>query len=299
MSPSTSDASTPTFDKPLKLPLSQEELDRINAYLRDLTPEQILTWAVEHIPGLYQTTAFGLTGLVAIDMLSKITENPPPLIFIDTLYHFPETYELVEEVKKRYNRDVHVYKPEGCETVEDFEKKFGQKFWEADETTYDYVVKVEPARRAYEELGVKAVITGRRASQGADRANLQPLEVDSTGLLKLNPLFSWTFPFVQWYVDTNKVPRNKLLDQGYRSVGDWHSTAKSADGDQGERAGRWAGKAEKTECGLHVDYFKMKAAAEAKVRSASDSRLPRKTLGEQAKESAPAASTAPAVQTSA
>ena len=101
------------------------------------------------------------------------------------------------------------------------------------------------------------------------------MEVDSTGLLKLNPLFSWTFPFVQWYVDTNKVPRNKLLDQGYRSVGDWHSTAKSADGDQGERAGRWAGKAEKTECGLHVDYFKMKAAAEAKVRSASDSRLPR------------------------
>ncbi len=112
---------------------------------------------------------------------------------------------------------------------------------------------------------MKAVITGRRASQGADRANLQPIEVDSTGLVKLNPLFAWTFPFVQWYVDENKVPRNKLLDQGYRSIGDWHSTAKSADGDQGERAGRWAGKADKTECGLHVDYFKMKAAAEQKV----------------------------------
>ena len=63
MAPSA-ESSKPTFDKPLKLPLSQEEIDRINAYLRDLTPDQILEWAVEHIPGLYQTTAFGLTGLV-------------------------------------------------------------------------------------------------------------------------------------------------------------------------------------------------------------------------------------------
>ena len=135
-------SSAPTFDKPLKLPLSQEDIDRINAYLSNETPEKILEWAVEHIPGLYQTTAFGLTGLVAIDMLSKITENPPPLIFVDTLYHFPETYELVEDVKKKYNRDVHVYKPKDCSTAEEFEKKYGEKLWETDEVMYDYLVKV-------------------------------------------------------------------------------------------------------------------------------------------------------------
>ncbi|PIL37386.1 hypothetical protein GSI_01080 [Ganoderma sinense ZZ0214-1] len=281
------ESAPPVFDKPLNLPLSPEVVDRINAYLRDQTPEQILEWAVEHVPGLFQTTAFGLTGLVAVDMLSKITPNSPPLIFVDTLYHFPETYELVEEVKKRYSRDVHVYKPEGCETVEAFEKKYGQKFWETDEVTYDYLVKVEPARRAYEELGVKAVITGRRASQGADRANLQPLEVDNTGLVKLNPLCAWTFPFVEYYVDSNKVPRNKLLDQGYRSVGDWHSTVKSSAGDTGERAGRWVGKQEKTECGLHVDYFRLKAEAEKKLKEKA------------AAEQQPVAAPAPAVEATA
>ena len=109
------------------------------------------------------------------------------------------------------------------------------------------------------------MITGRRASQGADRASLQPLEIDSTGLFKLNPLCTWNFAAVQSYVTEHKVPRNKLLDQGYRSVGDWHSTVKSGEGDAGERAGRWAGKTEKTECGLHVDYFNMKAAVKAKV----------------------------------
>ena len=106
---------------------------------------------------------------------------------------------------------------------------------------------------------MKAVITGRRASQGGARDSLQPLEVDETGLLKLNPLFAWNFGFVDWYIKDNNVPHNKLLEQGYRSVGDWHSTAKSEEGDAGERAGRWAGRDDKTECGLHEDYFKTKA----------------------------------------
>ncbi|KAF7969940.1 hypothetical protein HWV62_25559 [Athelia sp. TMB] len=247
------------FSEPLDLPVSQETLALVNAHLSPLTPQQILEWAATHLPGLYQTTAFGLTGLVAIDMLSKLSSSssPPPLIFLDTLYHFTETYELVEEVKKRYGRDVHVYKPNGCDDVKAFEAQHGEKLWENNESVYDWAVKVEPAERAYKDLSVRSVITGRRASQGADRANLQPLEVDTTGLLKLNPLFAWSFNDVDAYIKENNVPHNALLDQGYKSVGDWHSTEKSKAGDIGERAGRWAGK-EKTECGLHEDYFKMK-----------------------------------------
>jgi len=249
----------PTLSEPFKLPVSGEDLDAINAHLKLLTPEEILGWAIKHIPDLYQTTAFGLTGVVAIDMLSKMTTPPPPLIFLDTLYHFPETYELVDIIKAHYGRTIAVYKPEGCATRDEFERQHGKRFWERDEGAYDYAVKVEPARRAYSELGVKAVVTGRRASQGGARASLQPLEVDETGLLKVNPLFAWTFEFVDWYVKTNTVPHNRLLEQGYRSVGDWHSTTKSGHGDAGERAGRWAGREDKTECGLHEDYFKAKA----------------------------------------
>lgn len=132
----------------------------------------------------------------------------------------------------------------------------GQLFWIIKST----LCQVEPAQRAYRELAVKSIITGRRASQGGARTHLLPLEVDSTGLLKLNPFFSWTFGQVQNYLDENEVPRNALLSQGYKSVGDWHSTVKSGEGDAGERAGRWAGK-EKTECGLHQDYFKLKRLA--------------------------------------
>ena len=133
---------SPGFQKPITLPIPPEELEKINEYLSGLAPEDILRWAVDHLPGLFQTTAFGLTGLVAIDMLSKITREPPPLIFIDTLYHFPETYELVEEVKKKYGVPVHVYGPEGCVDVHQFEEKYGKELWKTDEAGYDYRVKV-------------------------------------------------------------------------------------------------------------------------------------------------------------
>lgn len=133
---------SPEFDTPLELPLSPEILAAINDHLRPLDPPEILRWAVAHLPHLYQTTAFGLTGLVAIDMLSKIGPDQPPLIFIDTLYHFPETYALVAEVEKRYGIKVNVFKPEGCATVADFESRWGERLWERDEDAYDFAVKV-------------------------------------------------------------------------------------------------------------------------------------------------------------
>jgi phosphoadenosine phosphosulfate reductase len=126
----------------LELPLSEETISSINNHLTTLSPEEILTWALTHLPGLHQTTAFGLTGLVAIDMLSTLTKSPPPLIFLDTLYHFRETYALVEQVKEKYEVNIHVYKPEGCADVEAFEAKFGERLWESDESTYDFAVKV-------------------------------------------------------------------------------------------------------------------------------------------------------------
>lgn len=225
----------------------------LNTRLQSLSPQEILQWCVLTIPRLHQTTAFGLSGLVTIDMLSKLEiakDTPVPLIFLDTLHHFPETLELVERIRQRYpGVPLHVYKPNKTDTAEAFAETHGQNLWESNETLYDYLVKVEPAQRAYDELQVKAVLTGRRKSQGGKRGSLQILEMEDTGVLKINPLANWSFAQVKAYIDENNVPYNKLLDRGYRSVGDWHSTAPVKEGED-ERAGRWKGR-EKTECGLH------------------------------------------------
>lgn len=254
-------------------PFDPATLAEVNASLASATPQEILLWAVDHLPCLYQTTAFGLTGLAAVDMISRISKKKGasthlvPLIFIDTLYHFEQTLKLAAKVEKRYKVELSIYKPPGVETVAEFEARYGAELWTTDEDTYDYLVKVEPARRAYADHNVLAIITGRRQSQGSDRAALQPIEVDSTGLVKVNPLCRWGFAEVKEYVDLFAVPYNELLDEGYKSVGDWHSTKVPVEGES-ERAGRWSGNKEKTECGLHKDYFKMKKAFEKKRREA-------------------------------
>jgi hypothetical protein len=37
-----------------------KELEKINQDLQEKTPQEILTWAIDNVKGLYQTTAFGL-----------------------------------------------------------------------------------------------------------------------------------------------------------------------------------------------------------------------------------------------
>ncbi|KAL2353717.1 phosphoadenosine phosphosulfate reductase [Cryomyces antarcticus] len=232
---------------------SKPHLKFINQQLQKLEPEEILKWCLISLPSLYQTTAFGLTGLVTVDMLSKISgpvQSQVDLIFLDTLYHFSETLSLVDRVRRRYpHLNLHVYKPQGIETTEQFEAKYGPKLWETNDELYDWVAKVEPAQRAYAELQVKAVLTGRRRSQGGKRGDLDIIEVDEAGLIKVNPLANWSFKDVQKYIQDNDVPYNELLDRGYKSVGDWHSTQPIKEGED-ERAGRWKGQA-KTECGIH------------------------------------------------
>ncbi|CAR27560.1 hypothetical protein ZYGR_0N00410 [Zygosaccharomyces rouxii] len=236
--------------------VTQEQLDHWNQGLSSLqSPQQVLQWALLTFPHLCQTTAFGLTGLATVDMLDKLTDSKMvPLIFIDTLHQFPQTLDLLKKVEDRYyapsGQKVHIFKPQGCNTEVEFAQMHGDFLWDLDEEKYDFLVKVEPAHRAYKELKCAAVLTGRRKTQGTSRSQLQFIELDAlNGIVKINPLALWDFNQVNNYIRENNVPYNELLDLGYKSIGDYHSTQPVKEGED-ERAGRWKGKT-KTECGLH------------------------------------------------
>ncbi|KAJ3386674.1 hypothetical protein HDU84_001364 [Entophlyctis sp. JEL0112] len=249
-----------------QFPVSKEYIAFLNASLASRSPQEILEWALVSLPGLVQTTAFGLTGLAILHMISNIRKarnlsaHPVPLIFIDTLYHFQETLDLARTASSRYNAPLQVYTPQAHMTAASFEAQHGKELWKTDPDVYDYLVKVEPGRRAALENHAQATITGRRRSQGAARAAIPIVELDesvSPPMIKLNVLADWDYARVWAYIQENNVPYNALHDRGYKSIGDWHSTAPTAAG-EGERDGRWKGQ-EKTECGLHKDYFKMRS----------------------------------------
>ncbi|KAL9111896.1 MAG: hypothetical protein Q9227_003746 [Pyrenula ochraceoflavens] len=270
---STDDNGTP------EIFFTKAHLQFLNRQLQLLEPQDILRWSITTLPNLYQTTAFGQTGLVTLDMLSKLNIPRPQMvdvIFLDTLHHFNETHALIKRIRQKYPLiNVHTYKPDGVENAQQFNDKYGEKLWEKDEQHYDWVAKVEPAERAYKEMHVSAVLTGRRRSQKGKRGTIDIVEIDDRGLIKVNPLANWTFEQVQHYLKANDVPYNELIDRGYKSIGDWHSTQPVKE-DEDERAGRWKGQ-EKTECGIHNPRSKfaqfLKAQEEAKQRAALEKAL--------------------------
>ncbi len=269
-----------------KLPqvvLTKPHIRHLNKQLERMDALDRLRFVKLLFPNLYQSTAFGLTGLVTIDMLSRIQREeeekadgeatPVDIIFLDTLHHFRETLALVDRVRARYpGARVHTYRPAGAATAAEFEERYGGRLYETAPELYDWVAKVEPQQRAYGELGVAAVLTGRRRSQGGERDQIGFVEVDEErGVIKVNPLVDWTFAQVRAYVRERDVPYNALLDRGYKSVGDWHSTSPVAAAED-ERAGRWRGQA-KTECGIHNKSSRYAQFLQAQQRKQEEEEL--------------------------
>jgi phosphoadenosine phosphosulfate reductase len=119
---------------------------------------------------------------------------------------------------------------------------------------------VQPLQKALKNM--LAWISGIRRYQTAVRASAKIMELQSDGLVKINPLLNWTKADVNLYMEEKNLPSHPLLEKGYRSIGCAPCTVAiglSVD----ERAGRWAGRG-KVECGLHTEMFQHKDLAEVK-----------------------------------
>jgi len=229
------------------------DLDELNRRFETASPQDILAWCVENIPaGFVQTSAFNVDDLVITDILYRQLKpaQPVPVIFLDTLYHFKQTLELVAKAIEIYGLNLQVYKMPDLTTREEFIAKYGDALWDTDIAKFHDVTKIEPLNRGLKELNTVAWITGRRRDQAVTRAEMPVFELDTQGRIKVNPLASWTREASWAYVAEHGVVYNPLHDQGYPSIGDEPITTQVADGED-ERAGRWRGTG-KTECGIHI-----------------------------------------------
>lgn len=155
------------------------------------------------------------------------------IVTIDTGVLFPETLQTWRAFEGRFDVKIE---------VEDASGQAGP--WTSPEHCCS-AAKVAALQRALG--GAEAWITGIRREQGSTRAGAEEVEVDEArGLMKYNPLASWTEKDLWRRIHERSLPYNPLHDRGYASIGCAPCT-KPGSG----REGRWAG-TEKTECGLHL-----------------------------------------------
>lgn len=232
--------------------MTKEEISTLNEALQGASPQEVLAQVLQKFGDkIALSSSLGAEDQVLTDMLMKI--NPNSRIFtLDTGRLFPETYDLIDRTSRKYKTKIEVFFPEHQKVEKMVNEKGINLFYESVENRKFccHLRKIEPLQRAFATLD--AWICGLRAGQAVTRKDIALVEWDeNNGLVKVNPLASWSEEAVWAYIHEHKVPYNVLHDKGFPSIGCQPCTRAVQPGED-VRAGRWWWENPDTkECGLH------------------------------------------------
>ncbi|HYW41524.1 MAG TPA: phosphoadenylyl-sulfate reductase [Bryobacteraceae bacterium] len=201
----------------------------------------------EHRGAACVTSSFQTDCMALVHMITR--QRPGiPVLFLDTGYHFAETYQYRDRMAAEMNLNLVNLVPR--QSVAEQEAQFGILYNSAPDRCCG-MRKVEPLFTGLEPYDVW--FTALRREQSPTRANLKT--VDSFALpggkvlTKVSPLADWTARDVWQYLREHGIPPLPLYDQGFTSIGCEPCTSLPVDPDN-PRSGRWAGR--KLECGIHL-----------------------------------------------
>lgn len=209
--------------------------------------KEILAWAFEKYGDkAVVANSLGKDSMVVWDLVKKV--NPGARGFIVTTpYKPPETVQFMHDLMAT-DKNLKVFKSD---------QDVGN-LYETDPDKCCQILKVEPVRRAVEEMDVDCWITGLRCTEGRTRTDYKEVEERDEGLVKLNPILLFKEREVWQYLAVFGVPTNELYGLGYRSLGCSPCTHITAD--ENERAGRWLDSSKcGGECGIHTQPLKVTA----------------------------------------
>ncbi len=233
------------------------DIPGLDAELSSQSPQKIL----ERAFSLFDNLAISFSGaedVVLIDMAHRINKDIKDIkVFsLDTGRLHPETYQFIDQVRKRYGITIEVMYPNAADVEALVKAKGLFSFYEDGHKECCDIRKVAPLRRKLSTLN--AWVTGQRKDQNpSTRASVPVVQVDNAfstaenSLIKFNPLANWTSADVWMYIRSYEVPYNSLHERGFVSIGCEPCTRPTLPM-QHEREGRWWWEdAGKKECGLH------------------------------------------------
>jgi phosphoadenosine phosphosulfate reductase len=172
-----------------------------------------------------------------------------PILFLDTGYHFRETYAYRDRIAQEWQLNLINLLPE--KSVPEQEAEHGLLYQSAPDQCCK-LRKVEPLFKAV--AGYRAWLTGLRREQARSRAALEEEAMfalpGGRHVLKLAPLASWTTRDVWYACEQFSIPLLPLYERGFSSIGCEPCTSLPVDAND-PRSGRWAGR--KVECGIHIE----------------------------------------------
>lgn len=227
-------------------------VDKLNANIR--TAEDAIVWASENLhPRVGKASSFGAEDAVLMDMIIKI--NPQFHFFtLDTGWLPQATHDAIDVARKQYGANITVLFPDAKEVQNMVDSKGLKLFYDSVENRKlcCNIRKVEPMNKMLATLD--GWVTGLRRDQTQARQDASIFQIDNNhdNILKINPIIDWSWDDVWSYIRKHNLSYNRLLDEGYPSIGCEPCTRRVKPGED-MRAGRWWWEKGVKECGLHHD----------------------------------------------
>ncbi|MFH1783150.1 MAG: phosphoadenylyl-sulfate reductase [Candidatus Omnitrophota bacterium] len=194
--------------------------------------------------GLVVANSLGKDSVVVWDLAKRVNSKIRGFI-VTTRFKPKETIDLMNETVVRYP-ELKVYKNDS---------DIPNELYKTEPDKCCDILKVEPVKRAVEEMRVTCWVTGLRCTEGRTRTDFKEIEERDKGLIKLNPILIWKEREIWQYLAVYGVKVNKLYAEGYRSLG--CAPCSKITSEDNERAGRWIGTSKcGGECGIHTRPLK-------------------------------------------
>jgi len=216
-------------------------------------PADVVKWAcAEFGDRLIMSSSFGADSAVLLHMASSAMPGIK-VVMIDTGYLFPETWQFMEQLRRRLNLQVWVYRTRQDPIAYLSQAGEVNPQFRQDVEACCACNKNEPFDRAIADLAPAGWLRGIRRRQSDSRALTPFVELSPRyKCWAISPLLKWTGREIHQYLKTHELPYHPLRDQGYMSIGcNPLSCTRPITAGEDDRSGRWAGSG-KLECGINL-----------------------------------------------
>lgn len=191
--------------------LTQEEIQNLNRQFKGIPPEEIISWAIGHGKKPVVTTNFRPYEVAILHAVTEV-DNNIPVIWCDTGYNTPQTYQHAEDLMQRLGLNIKLYVPKQTSAHRDAVMGIPQ-IDDPRHAEFTEQVKLEPFKRAMAEHKPDVWFTNLRKGQTALRDSLDVLSMSKDGVLKVSPFYHWSDTQLDAYLKVRNLPNeHKYFD---------------------------------------------------------------------------------------
>jgi len=183
------------------------DVEKINATLKNKSPEEIVKWALEQAKNPVVTTNFRPYESAILHLTTQISPDLD-VIWCDTGYNTSATYRHAKTLIEQLDLNIHIYVPQqsvgyrnvvlGIPEVDTPEHK-----------TFSEQVKLEPFQRAMKKHAPDVWFTNLRKGQTAFRDGIDIVSQGKDGIIKVSPFYHFSDEELDMYLEQHQLPNEE------------------------------------------------------------------------------------------